>query len=109
MIKKLLSIYFFLLVSLAAFSQQSYYNDVDLTLTGIQLKNALATKITTTHTTILDYTPDVWTASKVTDQNPNNTNQVFLIYGWENASDSDSTNDKFRDKIFTTIWRNISW
>ena len=98
MIKKLLSFYFFLLVSLAAFSQQSYYNDVDLTLTGIQLKNALATKITTTHTTILDYTPDVWTASKVTDQNPNNTNQVFLIYGWENASDGDSTNDKFRDK-----------
>ncbi|WP_347174389.1 endonuclease [Polaribacter uvawellassae] len=98
MVKKLLSFYFLLFVSLISFSQESYYNDVNLTLTGIQLKNALATKITTTHTRILDYTPDVWTASKVTDEDPSNTNNVLLIYGWENGSDGDTTNDRSRSK-----------
>ena len=98
MIKKLLSFYFLLFISFISFSQEAYYNDVDKTLTGIALKNALATKITATHTNKLTYTPGVWNASKITDINPNNTAQVILIYGWENGSDGDDTNDKFRDK-----------
>ena len=68
MVKKLLSFYFLLFVSLLSFSQEAYYSDVNLTLTGIQLKAALATKITTTHTNKLDYTPGVWNASKITDE-----------------------------------------
>ena len=97
MIKKLLSFYFFLLVSSAAFSQQAYYNDVDLTLTGIQLKNALATKITTTHTNKLSYTPGVWNASKATDITPGVLGKVILFYGWEDGTDNDDTNDLYRD------------
>ena len=96
-IKELLSFYFLLFITISAFSQQSYYNDVDLTLTGIQLKNALATKITTTHTKKLNYTPDIWIASKITDANLSNANEVILIYGWENGSDGDITNDLYRD------------
>jgi endonuclease I/chitodextrinase len=96
MIKKLLFIPFIAFASIS-FSQEAYYDDVDKTLSGIALKDALATKITATHTNMLDYTPDIWTTSKVTDRNPNNTDEVILIYGWENGSDSDITNDRTRD------------
>jgi len=96
MIKKLLFIPLIAFASIS-FSQEAYYDDVDKTLAGIELKDALAAKITATHTNLLDYTPDVWTASKVTDQNPNNTDEVILIYGWEDGSDSDITNDRTRD------------
>mgnify|MGYP000200423362 CR=1 FL=1 len=98
MIKKLLSFYFLLFISFISFSQEAYYNGFDTSLTGLALKNALTTKITATHTNKLTYTPGVWNASKITDLNPNNTTQVILIYGWENGSDGDDTNDKFRDK-----------
>ena len=84
-----------------SFSQESYYNDVDLTLHGTQLKEALATKITASHTRVLEYTsgrPDVWDATRATDENPNNTNEVILFYGWEDGSDQDDTNDRARSK-----------
>lgn len=96
MIKKILSFYVLLFVVAQIFSQQSYYNDVNLNLSGSALKAALATKVTTTHTNKLVYTPGVWEASKITDVNPNNTSQIILIYGWENGTDGDITNDKYR-------------
>jgi|TARA_B110000908_G_scaffold75670_1_gene91088 endonuclease I/chitodextrinase len=83
--------------TLSGFSQESYYSNVDLTLTGLSLKNALNEKIVNTHTNFLQYTPDVWIASKITDANPENPDEVILIYGWEDGSDSDSTNDRTRD------------
>ena len=75
-----------------------YYNSFNWNQSGTALKNALATKITNTHTNLISYTPGVWEASKVTDLDPNNSNNVLLIYGWENGSDSDLTNDISRDK-----------
>ncbi|MCL7763032.1 endonuclease [Polaribacter sp. Z014] len=95
MLKKLL---FFILTitSLISFSQESYYSDVDLQLTGIDLKDALATKIISTHTNKLDYTPGVWEASKITDQDTN-PDRVVLMYGWENGTDQDDTNDRTRE------------
>ena len=71
-----------------------YYNDVNLSLTGVDLKAALATKITNTHTNNLSYTPDIWEASKITDINPDNSNEVLLIYGYEDGSDTDITNNR---------------
>jgi len=62
-------------------AQQSYYDDVDLTKTGLDLKDELATKITTTHTQFLSYTPGVWDACKATDVNPDNDTEVLLLYG----------------------------
>jgi endonuclease I/chitodextrinase len=98
MIKKLLSFYFLLFVSFISFSQESYYNDVDKTLTGLALKNALATKITTTHTNKLSYTPGVWEASRVTDENPSNTSEVILLYGWVSTGITARTiNKNFQD------------
>ncbi|QVY65543.1 endonuclease [Polaribacter sp. Q13] len=95
MVKKLLFLIFITSVSIS-FSQEQYYNDVNLQLTGVDLKDALATKISSTHSNILTYTPGVWEASKITDANPDNTSEVILIYGWENGTDSNITNDKTR-------------
>jgi len=101
MFKKILSFYFLLFISLITFSQETYYSDVDLTLAGAALKDVLASKITATHTTTLEYTsggPDVWDATKVTDENVANTNEVILYYGWEDGNDQDITNDISRSK-----------
>lgn len=95
--RKKLLFYFLSLFSLYLFSQEAYYNDVNVNLTGIALKNALATKITTTHTNNLSYTPSIWNASMITDVNPTNSMEVLLIYGWENGTDGDVTNDRERD------------
>jgi endonuclease I/chitodextrinase len=88
----LLSLFFNLLVNAQA---EDYYNDVDLTLEGLALKENLATKTINAHTLFLDYT---WEASRITDIDPNNSNNVLLIYGWENGSDGDVTNDLSRSK-----------
>ena len=100
MIKKLLLLLFITSFSIS-FSQEAYYSDVDKTLTGIALKDELATKIIATHTNILEYSvsnPDTWDATKATDINTANTTEVVLFYGWENGTDSDETNDRTRNK-----------
>ncbi len=94
--KKQLLLFYFLLYSFILVAQESYYDDVNINLTGISLRDALATKITTTHTNSLFYTPDVWNASMVTDVNPVNSTEVLLIYGYEDGSDGDVRNDRER-------------
>jgi endonuclease I/chitodextrinase len=87
-----------LLWSIVTFAQiPSYYNDVNLTLSGSALKTELSNKIIVTHVTDLAYTPGVWDALRQTDLDASNTNNVVLIYGWNN-SDGDITNDRTRDK-----------
>jgi endonuclease I len=85
------------LLSLTLTAQQSYYNDVNLTLTGTQLRDALATKVINTHSNSLSYS-EIWDAIRNTDEDPINPNNVVLLYGWENGSDGDFTNDASRDK-----------
>lgn len=80
------------------YGQQAYYNNVDLTKTGIELKDELATKILETHVNFLSYTPGIWEASRITDEDPNDANNVILIYGYENGTDGDVTNDISRGK-----------
>lgn len=86
----------FLLFFVQFYAQQAYYNDINLNLTGLTLKEALAVKIINTHTRTLFY-DQIWNASKATDVNPNNPSEVILIYGWENGTDSDVTNDRTRN------------
>ena len=76
------------------FAQQPYYSNVNLTLTGMALKSELSTKITNTHTTLLSYG---WTALQQTDLDPSNSNNVFLLYGY-NDSDGSLTTDRTRSK-----------
>jgi len=99
--KKIVLLIASLYINLLSFSQQSYYNDVDLTLTGMALKNALATKITNTHTNILDYS-DAREALKIVDLVPNQGENVYLIYGFASpicpASPSNSDEHRRRNK-----------
>ncbi|SNR15728.1 endonuclease [Tenacibaculum jejuense] len=94
MVKKL-PFRIFLLLCIAITSnliaQQSYYNDVDLNLTGTSLRDALAVKIINTHTNALDYTPGIWEASRATDVNPLNSSEVLLIYGYSASGTTSRT------------------
>ncbi|MCF6347704.1 MAG: endonuclease [Flavobacteriaceae bacterium] len=76
----------------------SYYNDVNLSLTGTALKDELAIKIINTHTLFLSYS-QVWDASRITDLNPNDATQsnVILIYGY-NDNDGNYVTDRTRNK-----------
>ena len=74
-----------LVSSLIIAQQQSYYDDIDFTLEGVALKLELADLITDTHTNQLSYS-QVWDALKITDQNPDNSSQVILVYGWPNTT-----------------------
>lgn len=69
-----------------------YYNGFNWTLTGTALKNALAAKITTTHTKFLTYAED-WSATQATDLNPTNSNDVLLVYGFSSNTCPTSTSD----------------
>lgn len=74
----------------------SYYNDVNLTLTGMALKSELSQKVINTHTTQLQYT-NVWGVLQMTDLDPTNSNNVLLLYGYDDG-DSNPVTDKTRNK-----------
>ncbi len=88
---------FFLTITVSQSQIQSYYSDVDLTKTGMDLKDELANKIINTHTTYLSYS-DLWNVLKQTDEAPSDNTKVMLVYGWENGTDGDCHNDLLRDK-----------
>ncbi|MFN3907979.1 MAG: endonuclease [Flavobacterium sp.] len=97
MLKTKITFFFLLFVSLVIAQIPSYYNGINFTQNGQALKNALANRIISTHTNELTYS-QVWNALKIVDLDPNNSNNVLLIYGWENGTDGDGTNDRSRDK-----------
>ncbi|MDC7999027.1 endonuclease [Gilvibacter sediminis] len=85
----------FLFVAHLAIAQQPYYDDVNLTLTGTALYNELQTKISNASSTF-DYS-DARDALLDTDENPSNSSQVLLVYGY-NDSDGSCTTDRTRNK-----------
>lgn len=98
-------LFFFLLFPILCFAQiPAYYSTIDFTQTGDNLKTQLTTLITSTHTTNLPYTAtgttDVWDALYQTDLDPNNSNNVLLVYGY-NDTDTDITNDYSRGKTLS--------
>ncbi|MGV6860158.1 MAG: endonuclease [Putridiphycobacter sp.] len=96
--KKLLTLFSFAVLSNIAFCQiPSYYDNVNLSLTGMALKDELANKITTSHTNPTTYT-QVWSVLQQADLDPNNSSNVLLVYGYENGTDAIVTNDLSRDK-----------
>ena len=76
---------------------QDYYTDVDFNKTGLDLFNDLATTTIAKHTNFLSYTPGIWEASKVTDEDPVNSSNVLLIYGYNDA-DGNYITDRSRNK-----------
>lgn len=88
-------VFLFFIAFQFTFSQQPYYNDVDLTLTGEDLYNALQIKIAE-HNQNFTY-GDARDVLVFTDENPNNTSTVLLVYGY-NDTDGNCTTDRSRDK-----------
>ncbi len=62
----------------------SYYSGFNWNQSGIPLKTALATKITSTHTKLLTYS-QAENALRITDADPTDTQNVFLIYGFSSS------------------------
>ncbi|MDR0193629.1 MAG: endonuclease [Myroides sp.] len=79
-----------------------YYKDIDWSKTGMELKKELATLITKTHKSI-SYTPGIWEAIRYTDEDPENKDNVLLIYGWP---DKDSKNSTIQQR---SINKNLSY
>ncbi|WP_299886373.1 endonuclease [uncultured Lacinutrix sp.] len=95
--KNKLLVLFLLCTTIALAQIPSYYNNVNLAQSGNALKDDLATKVISTHSTFLSYTPGVWNALKQADLDPTNSNKVLLIYGY-NDTDSDFKTDRTRGK-----------
>ncbi|KJD33319.1 hypothetical protein PK35_05525 [Tamlana nanhaiensis] len=105
----------FLLISSIAFAQltppanqQAYYSGVDFNKTGTALFDDLATKTTDKHTNFLSYTPGIWEASKATDLDPVNSNNVILLYGYSDT-DGNYITDRTRDKNETGGTSGSDW
>jgi endonuclease I len=92
--KKIITL-FVLLGIQSIFAQQPYYNDVDLTLTGQDLYFALQSKIENASTSFTY--GDTKTSMKTTDEDPQNSSNVLLEYGY-NDNDGSCTTDRSRDK-----------
>jgi endonuclease I len=90
----------FLLCAVLAFAQAGapampYYSGFNFNQTGMPLKNALAAKITATHTNTLSY-QEAENAIKIVDLDPSDAsnNNVFLLYGFaNNICPSGASND----------------
>ena len=98
---------FYALIAVAltsvAFAQQGapaqpYYNGFNWNLTGTALKTALTNITTNKHVNNLSYS-EVWSALQQVDRNPANLSNVLLIYGWEDGTDANITNDRSRDRF----------
>ncbi len=95
---------YFLLVTSVCFAQlkppsnlQSYYTGVNFNNTGVDLFNDLAVITASKHTNYLTYTPGIWEADKITDEDPTNSSNVLLIYGY-NDDDGNYVTDRTRSK-----------
>lgn len=73
----------------------AYYDWIQVSDSGLLLKQQLANLITSTHTTQLSYTPDIWNVLQESDLDPTNTSVVLLLYGY-NDSDGATINDRTR-------------
>ncbi|NND63484.1 MAG: endonuclease I, partial [Flavobacteriaceae bacterium] len=76
-------------------SQQSYYNDVNLNLTGQALYTELQQKISQASASFTY--GEIRDVVKITDEDPSNFNNVLLVYGY-NDGDGNCTTDRTRDK-----------
>ncbi|MFT5076048.1 MAG: endonuclease I [Saprospiraceae bacterium] len=84
-----------LLVSIQfAFAQQPYYDDIDLTLTGQDLYIELQVKVNNASSTFTY--GEVRDTMKITDENPDATEDVLLVYGYDD--NGSCITDRTRDK-----------
>ncbi|MFD0989611.1 endonuclease [Mariniflexile jejuense] len=106
--------FLFLLTTYYTFAQltppanlQSYYNGVDFNKTGTNLFNDLAVTTASKHTNYITYS-NVWEADKITDEDPANSNNVLLIYGY-NDNDGNYITDRSRSKTLNGGTQGTDW
>ncbi|NCO62610.1 MAG: T9SS type A sorting domain-containing protein [Flavobacteriales bacterium] len=87
---------------------QTYYSDVDFNKTGLNLFNDLAVTTAFKHTNFISYTPGVWEADKITDEDPINSSNVLLIYGY-NDTDGNHVTDRTRSKTLNGGNAGTNW
>ncbi len=87
---------------------QAYYSGVDFSKTGLDLFNDLAVTTASKHTTSLSYTPGIWEASKQTDEDIVNSNNVLLFYGY-NDTDGNFVTDRTRSKTLNGGNNGTEW
>ncbi|GEQ85948.1 hypothetical protein ULMS_14560 [Patiriisocius marinistellae] len=90
---KKITLLFAIIFTTIASAQQAYYNDVDLTLTGQALYQELQQKININNNSFTY--GDIRDSVKFTDEDTENSNNVILIYGYD---DSSCTTQRSRDK-----------
>src|SRR5690606_14826288 len=92
------ALYFLFLIPFLGFTQiPAYYSDIDFSQSNESIKLQLSELISDTHVINLYYTPEVWNALKIADLNPDNNQNVLLIYGYDDGDGVLST-DRSRDK-----------
>lgn len=87
---------------------QAYYSGVDFTKTGTNLFDDLAVITASKHTNFLTYTPGIWEASRITDEDPFNSNNVLLIYGYSDL-DRNYVTDRSRSKTLNGGTAGSQW
>lgn len=99
--KKPLITYFLFFAALISTAQiPDYYNTIDFNQSGEALKIQLADLITDTHIVFLPYTStslDTWDVIQNSDLDPDNTQNVLLVYGYSDTDDDFQTG-RSRDK-----------
>ncbi|PKP26359.1 MAG: hypothetical protein CVU03_03775 [Bacteroidetes bacterium HGW-Bacteroidetes-2] len=96
--KKATYLLFFLVTPLCLLAQiPEYYNEVDFTVSPQEIQQQLTNLITTTHSYELNYTPEVWDILKIADLEPNQAEDVLLLYGYDDF-DGISKTDRLRNK-----------
>ncbi|MBV7441857.1 endonuclease [Weeksellaceae bacterium TAE3-ERU29] len=101
---KIKQFFLILLTATLSFAQKapSYYDGINFKSKGYTLKKELADLITKTHTKELTYR-EVWDVLKKSDLNPDNENEVLLLYG----SESFGKHARSRDLNATDRGRNV--
>ncbi|WDF45808.1 endonuclease [Chryseobacterium sp. KACC 21268] len=92
--------FFASIISFVAFAQSapSYYSGVNFNKTKNELKNDLATLITTTHTQTIAYSAGLASLFKTSDADPENPSNLLLMYG------SQSSGTHQRSRPYTGSW-----
>ena len=103
-LKNLLNTILLLFLSSSFLGQiPSYYQSINLNLTGDQLKNELSNLIINTHQNLIPYTSsslDTWDVIKSSDVFSLDSSKVMLVYGY-NDNDAIVENDRTRDKALS--------
>ena len=87
---------------------QSYYNGVDFSNNDLDLFDDLAVQTASKHINYITYTPGVWEADKITDEDPSNSSNVLLIYGYDD-NDGNYVTDRSRSKLLNGGTQGTDW